>query len=633
MKTKIVLAIVLFCSILNFGQKREIIKDIISPTNPIQNRDSTTQIIEYDFVKGVYDKTPNPLLQNIPVVLKIKNINLLFYKPMVEGKDIESNDANLSEVPTKTVLNKLEEYTLTKPETLTFSFAYTLQENNPSSTEIDIKDATEEKKLDGFKKNIDNLKIEISENDALIKKYKDLINLKRNSNIAKSEDKIFPLSKSNPANVVTDKPIVKVDSVTVLQNKIDSLQNKNIDKEKSIFDYNMKYNQTIDNIKATKVLVAQLNDNLILINSKYNSFYEVAIEIQKITNRYNNFIDKINRPDFNEEDYKLVKNNNSHKVESLEKTPIINPDNIKNYYSKISDFENFYNNFVKECNDPKFRNLQQKLYTIKNLQVYLQFIDKDLARLKTSALDIYKNADNSKIYNKLNQVEILDRELSQKENFTYVSDPIQGKGDILEFNVEIKPKNDYKDALSIYQPRKFTYSSNLRGGIRFDFGVGLSIDFKNNNEQFEIQEIFNDTTPQTSVKYLQMINDNKFLPKLVGMFHTSLRSNTNLAFGLSLGTALDVTNFDISSIYLGFSTLIGRKDKLVLTIGPSFMSAQQLKNTYRQYIESNDLKTKLPDGFQLTNDIYTRNYKVGYFLAITYNLTTKQRSTFMSAKP
>ena len=143
----------------------------------------------------------------------------------------------------------------------------------------------------------------------------------------------------------------------------------------------MKYNQTIDNIKATKVLVAQLNDNLILINSKYNSFYEVAIEIQKITNRYNNFIDKINRPDFNEEDYKLVKNNNSHKVESLEKTPIINPDNIKNYYSKISDFENFYNNFVKECNDPKFRNLQQKLYTIKNLQVYLQFIDKDLARL------------------------------------------------------------------------------------------------------------------------------------------------------------------------------------------------------------------------------------------------------------
>ena len=633
MKTKIVLAIVLFCSILNFGQKRESIKDIISPTNPIQNRDSTTQIIEYDFVKGVYDKTPNPLLQNIPVVLKIKNINRLFYKPMVEGKDIESNDANLSEVPTKTVLNKLEEYTLTKPETLTFSFAYTLQENNPSSTEIDIKDATEEKKLDGFKKNIDNLKIEISENDALIKKYKDLINLKRNSNIAKSEDKIFPLSKSNPANVVTDKPIVKVDSVTVLQNKIDSLQNKNIDKEKSIFDYNMKYNQTIDNIKATKVLVAQLNDNLILINSKYNSFYEVAIEIQKITNRYNNFIDKINRPDFNEEDYKLVKNNNSHKVESLEKTPIINPDNIKNYYSKISDFENFYNNFVKECNDPKFRNLQQKLYTIKNLQVYLQFIDKDLARLKTSALDIYKNADNSKIYNKLNQVEILDRELSEKENFTYVSDPIQGKGDILEFNVEIKPKNDYKDALSIYQPRKFTYSSNLRGGIRFDFGVGLSIDFKNNNEQFEIQEIFNDTTPQTSVKYLQMINDNKFLPKLVGMFHTSLRSNTNLAFGLSLGTALDVTNFDISSIYLGFSTLIGRKDKLVLTIGPSFMSAQQLKNTYRQYIESNDLKTKLPDGFQLTNDIYTRNYKVGYFLAITYNLTTKQRSTFMSAKP
>lgn len=633
MKTKIVLAIVLFCSILNFGQKREIIKDIISPTNPIQNRDSTTQIIEYDFVKGVYDKTPNPLLQNIPVVLKIKNINRLFYKPMVEGKDIESNDANLSEVPTKTVLNKLEEYTLTKPETLTFSFAYTLQENNPSSTEIDIKEATEEKKLDGFKKNIDNLKIEISENDALIKKYKDLINLKRNSNIAKSEDKIFALSKSNPANVVTDKPIVKVDSVTVLQNKIDSLQNKNIDKEKSIFDYNMKYNQTIDNIKATKVLVAQLNDNLILINSKYNSFYEVAIDIQKITNRYNNFIDKINRPDFNEEDYKLVKNNNSHKVESLEKTPIINPDNIKNYYSKISDFENFYNNFVKECNDPKFRNLQQKLYTIKNLQVYLQFIDKDLARLKTSALDIYKNADNSKIYNKLNQVEILDRELSQKENFTYVSDPIQGKGDILEFNVEIKPKNDYKDALSIYQPRKFTYSSNLRGGIRFDFGVGLSIDFKNNNEQFEIQEIFNDTTPQTSVKYLQMINDNKFLPKLVGMFHTSLRSNTNLAFGLSLGTALDVTNFDISSIYLGFSTLIGRKDKLVLTIGPSFMSAQQLKNTYRQYIESNDLKTKLPDVFQLTNDIYTRNYKVGYFLAITYNLTTKQRSTFMSAKP
>lgn len=637
MKTKIILLI----SFLTFGEYI------------FAQKDDTTQVIEYDFVKGEYTKTPNPLLQNKPVVLKIKNINRLFYKPMVEGKDIESNDSNLYDIPNKTILNKLEEYTLIKPETLTLSFPYSqsLQENIKPQNETERKNATEDKSdLEKFKRDNVALEQSVANNAAIVNEHKSMITNQINSINALKEinkslkrkidsatikgnlDVDFTTSR-NSVIVGNNSKIDKFEEATKnLKSEIDSLVSKNLTDENTIIKNNIKYNQTIDDIKETNILIAQLNDNISLINSKYNSFYEVAIEVQKITTRYNNFIDKINRPDFNLEDYKSIKKNNFYNVESLEKTPIINPDNIKTYYSKISDFEKVYNDFAKECNDPKFRNLQQKLYTVKELQIYMQFIDKEFFRLKTSALDIYKNVDNSKISAKLNQVEVLDRELSQEENFTYTSDPIQGKGDILEFGVEINPKIEYKEALSIYQPRKFTYSSNLRGGVRFDFGVGLSIDFKNNNEEFEILEIFKDTTPQTSVKYLQMINDNKFLPKLVGMFHTSLRSNTNFSFGLSLGTALDVTNFDISSIYLGFSTLIGRKDKIALTIGPSFMSAKQLKNTYKQYIESNDLQVKLPDGFQLTNDIYTRNYKIGYFFSITYNLTTKQRSTFMSAK-
>lgn len=393
----------------------------------------------------------------------------------------------------------------------------------------------------------------------------------------------------------------------ILENKskIDSLNNL-------ITNYYKKLNN--DEIKIKLIL-----ENIYSINFNYNKFQKDVAEVDKIVKRYNNYISKINRPDFTEEDYLKICNATET---DLEQTPIINPNNLKKYYSELNYFQSSYEDFIYQYNRSIYNIKTLRLNNENDVNLINTILLKDAENVKNAVVNAYDNIIKKNINARLNEVEILHREMQEPENYIYTSSPFQAYGDRVVLDVELNAKNEYKNSLSFDGRRKFSIEYPVAGGVRLDFGLGMSFDFGKNNQEYDVYEIDNQ-------KYLKKIDDNKYTPKLVGMLHTSIKSQANTAFGLSLGTALDVANFDINSIYLGPSVLFGRNSKIIITSGVAFRNIKELKSTNSQYIYDNKSKVVLPDNFTLDDSSYVKNFKTGFFFAITYNLTSKQRKNFL----
>lgn len=96
MKKAILLIIITAISIKSFGQKKAA-KDSIE--NKIPDRFKRTYVVKYDFQTGLFPdgKKIAPRV-NVPVVFKIKNINRLAYKVVIESKD---SSIATSEIPEK----------------------------------------------------------------------------------------------------------------------------------------------------------------------------------------------------------------------------------------------------------------------------------------------------------------------------------------------------------------------------------------------------------------------------------------------------------------------------------------------------------------------------------------------------
>ena len=113
-------------------------------------------------------------------------------------------------------------------------------------------------------------------------------------------------------------------------------------------------------------------------------------------------------------------------------------------------------------------------------------------------------------------------------------------------------------------------------------------------------------------------NNSNYTPTIAGIIHTSFRSNSMFAFGLSLGVSINVTELNFNSFFPGVSLLIGKREKMVFTVGPAFKRVNQLKSIYKDAMI-------LDEKIQLT-ELTSPQFKIGYFFGITYNLTSKQKS-------
>lgn len=98
------------------------------------------------------------------------------------------------------------------------------------------------------------------------------------------------------------------------------------------------------------------------------------------------------------------------------------------------------------------------------------------------------------------------------------------------------------------------------------------------------------------------------------------RGSKYVAFGGSAGLGIDINNgrIQMSNFFIGPTVVLGKYDRLMFTPGLALRNVGKLKSGYEVantvITESNDIDTVLSD-----------NYKLGFFVALTYNLTNNVR--------
>lgn len=191
--------------------------------------------------------------------------------------------------------------------------------------------------------------------------------------------------------------------------------------------------------------------------------------------------------------------------------------------------------------------------------------------------------------------------------FEYVSDPIQPYQDVVVFDVKIQKKE--KDASLFYNERDFSYKEFTRHGIRFDLNVGVAGSLFSGDNFYEIK------TDASSVNKIILADKSGFIPSFVGFFTTSFRTASYWTGGLSLGLGIsaDQGTITMDNFFIGPSLIIGKYERVNLTAGVSFKNLPSLNSTYK-------VGDSVPNGYTIEN-VTTKSYQAGFFVALTYNLT------------
>ena len=586
MKTIYTLILTVFCSWMIYGNGKK---------DTINNKKDTLQQIIYDFAKGKYDKYDIKPKRGKPVSLKIKNINPLFYEINIKYEDKTISYQNLDIEQAKKSLDEIQQNNYYKMQE-SFVFA---EENVTLLASGDSKKNNERNEIDKEYLKIDKNLLQIN-------------------------------FLENKANSIKNK-IQWQDSIKIenYEKKYDSIQNE----IKKLKEINISSNYTIKSIlqksNDENLLKDNINKRIDKLNKIYNKYINTTREIIKLNQNYNNYIDKVISPELTYKSYKEIIENQKNnlllkkcyegnknikcdslkdKILPIENTFLLNKEKLAYAYGVFKVYPEFYQAIISETNDfISFLNYSV-LNSFENSDFMKSVLTKDIERIQKSikiADDVVQKINLSK---KLNQVEILDRIFRDEQTFEYVSAPIQGEEDYVEFDVVIKSKRNLNDTYSVNNDKSFKYFEYLTGGIRFDFSIGTVFDFGTVDKKYTLD----------SSNKIQRLNNNKYNPTIAGIFHASFRNTSDFALGFSLGTSFN-TDFSFNSIFPGISLLMGKRNKFILTAGPSFRLVDELKSNYKEEMQLNNT---IAD-----EDLLTKNFKIGAFVGISYNLTPKQKDT------
>ncbi|AZA77941.1 hypothetical protein EG347_10620 [Chryseobacterium sp. G0186] len=562
-----------------------------------------SQTVVYDFFSGEFDKKNINPRRGVPVSLKINRINPFFYEIVIKSEDKEISYQNTDVEAAKKSLDELQQNNYYKmQESFVFEESYVtlLSSGKSSNTNPEISNLQKKYfKLDSLALKINQFK---SEKDDLAERIKMNesardINYEKNKNSLQNEI----VNKNNDIYLV-DQKILKI------QYEIKQLESKSTD---------------------TNVLMESINKKIVKLNTAYNKFIDISREFIKLNQNYNNYIDKVISPELTYEMYESIienqKNNTLYKKCKenkddkecndlvnknlpVETTFFLSKDKLNYAYGVFNAYPELYQEVIMNVNDfISFLNYGNLNFSSENDLLKSSLI-KDVERIQKSikvADDVVQKINLSK---KLNEVEILDRLLRKSETYEYVSAPIQGEEDYLEFDVVIKSKRNLSNTYHINNDKNFRYFEYITGGIRFDFSVGTVFDFGTIDRKYTLD----------SNSAIQRLDNNKYNPTIAGIFHASFRNSSDFAWGLSLGASF-TTGLSFNSIFPGVSLLMGKRNKIILTAGPSFRLVDELKANYKEGMQLNN---SLAD-----EDLLTKNFRIGGFVGISYNLTPKQKDT------
>lgn len=265
-----------------------------------------------------------------------------------------------------------------------------------------------------------------------------------------------------------------------------------------------------------------------------------------------------------------------------------------NYDNKIEEFKDFY-----EEAERQYELLEEK-YKLDNDT--LQFIKEKLSELEMAHESVL--ASINAITTKLFQIKLF---VENENNFTIVSTPMQMAGDYSKIKVEIEPIDSKSGDGKIMWEMKFHSNS----GLKIDYSVGPIFRFG----KYAGNDLIHKKNLNDSISFV--INNGGFLtPSLSAMMHIYDRSSTYHTFGGTFGVSANFTSLD--SLNLGFllggSYIIGRKKKVIITLGASANRVNIFNNKLYSYDKLYSLDTDFSD---LTKNVF----KASFFFSISYNLS------------
>ncbi|MBP0611503.1 hypothetical protein J8J42_00390 [Chryseobacterium sp. cx-311] len=529
--------------------------------------DRKNQVIVYDFQKGEYEESMLKPCIKVPTILKIKNVNPLYYSIQIEAADrsISYLNEDQQELVNYKIENRVEVEPLVEGKHFNLNNAILSSLNR----KVDNKAETVSEYRESYVKTLDSL-------------------IKAGYDLTKTEEDIEKDSLQNEQLLETKNK---------LQEKIRTLEKSLLLLEKG---------DTKNNLFKEAV-----NGRLLVLNESFELLKDQVNKIIKINQNYNNYLDKISSPFLTSAEYIKIRNASPSGTTSIvENSYLLNTKNLAYGYKINNDYPQLRQRFFTDLNKLIYHLNSNNNGTVEQ-NLIVTFVTQEVERMRMEVVEFEKIVTEINLSKRLNQVEIFDRILKDDKNYQYVSHPIQGIGDYLEFKISIKSRKKQQNYFSS-EEKDFRYFEYLKGGMRLDFSAGVVFNFGTQTNTYTISD---DIIAESS--------NNRFMPDLGIFVHSSFRGNAITTFGLSLGTSLDLGKFDINSIYVGPSVLIGKKDKFIFTAGPAFRNVEELRPNYQ-------IGSKA--GTSNPVDIVTENFKIGIFFAISYNLTTKQKGVMEFSK-
>lgn len=575
MKTQTVLSVFLMFILINL--KAQKIEEKAKEKNDSILLSKKSKLIIYDFAEGRFDLKRIAVKRNEPVAIKIKNINPFFYRIDVKSNDKTISYQNADKQELNSVIADIKQMNY-----------YKIQEQYSFEQEIipfNIETNEKENSKDSLKKLLDllNQRNELKNQDQILQRGIEALNNK--SEISK----------------------IQIDSLNMLSKN-------SSEKQATIATIETNINELIIQAKSQNLLKTFLNNRTKMLNERYAAFEKNAREILKLNQNYNNYIDKVITSEMSFDMYQSILKNQKREVAKndilpqIETTFLLDEKKLMKAYTTFREYRDSYQMIQNELNAFATELNYTDLDMLKNKDFVKGILFKDIERFQKSVKSIDEVVQKINLSKKLNQVEILDRLLRKESTFEYISAPIQGEEDYLEFDVEIHSKRNMEDTFHVDNDKSFVYKNFIDGGVRFDISVGTVFDFFTTDKKYTL----------SAENVVQRLDNNKYNPTIAAIFHASFRTHNAVAYGISLGTSF-TTNFSFNSLFPGFSILFGKTNKVILTVGPSFRSVDELKTNY---LEGQKLTSGIAD-----EDLLTKNFRVGVFFGISYNLTQKQQSS------
>jgi hypothetical protein len=198
-----------------------------------------------------------------------------------------------------------------------------------------------------------------------------------------------------------------------------------------------------------------------------------------------------------------------------------------------------------------------------------------------------------------------------KSNWTYYVEPKTINSDLTVFTVNITPKNEVSCSPLA---RSYEMRIKAKSGLKIDFSTGLFANFGGNN--FIDQSYKYDSVPGSSDQYKIVRNKpkNSIFPSVGALMHVYPRTGSDISWSGTFG----VSTKDLEKVnyHFGGSLIFGMERRFIITLGTTLTKAILVDDKYveGQIINKADAPTSIPTA--------TFN-RLGYFVALTYNLSSK----------